>query len=128
MAASNTSGENPCIRSLPYGPLAASTSRRTWPDQRELLGDVPAEENSSTSSVTKLRASTNASASCAIAVTVFGTTPPDLPAGAVEQDHLAPGGDPVDELRIPVIEVAAEVLENEQRRSAALGVAKRRYA
>ena len=64
------------------------------------------------------------SASCAIAVTVRGHgAARSADAGVVEQDHFAGSRQRVDERGVPVVEVAAEVLKQYERRSARRGIA-----
>ena len=83
-------------------------------------------ENPSRSTRWKLIASMNAIASWAIASTVFGVVPVVAPTPTLSNvDHASLRGERVDEGGIPVVEVAAEVLQQDERHIAGADVAVR---
>jgi hypothetical protein len=89
------------------------------PDERELLRDEPAEREAEQVDLAQLQRLEEAQRVVrhrGHRARRAAGRPAD--AGVVEQDHLAHRGQRVDERGVPVVEVAAEMLQQDQRRSA----------
>ena len=113
-----TSGVHPCFPAAPCGADDASISRLSMPGLISALScatKLPM-ENPSMSTRPNSMAVRNAIASCAIWVTVLGVVPVEPPTPTLSNvTTRRPADKSVDQGRIPVVEVPAEVLQQNQR-------------
>ena len=117
----STSLIQPCISIPPCGPVLASTSRRTicGPRRMSSCAIIPPIENPSRSIRVSPSASVNAMTSRAISVMGARNGPRrQADPGVVHSDNLAARGEGAEQQRIPVIQVAAKMLQHHQRQHA----------
>ena len=123
-----TSGAQPCMPAAPCGAEEARTSRRTIAGRTSAIcwaTKLPIEKPSRSTWLNSM-AAMNAMASRAIcSIGVRGGAGGAADSGVVERHDPPGGGQRVDQRRIPVVEIPAEVLQQDQRRRAlaAAGVA-----
>jgi hypothetical protein len=125
MAWARASSIQPCISRPPWGPVPGKdhAAHQVWALQSDLLGDEPADgeaEEVDFGEAERVDEGERVSPEGRERRRYRAARQPD--AGGVEQDDLPLVGDVVEEGGIPVVQVAAEVLEEDDGNGAGLSV------
>ena len=117
-AAAAMSSRQPCMPGAPLGPVAARTSRRTRVGRTSAISwatNPPIEKPEQVDSVESERVDEREHLPRHRGDRAARLTGRGADARVVDQDDLAVGGERVDQGGVPVVEVAAEVLQQDER-------------
>ena len=112
------SSRQPCMPGAPFGPVAARTSRRTSVGRTSAIScatNPPIEKPSRSISLEAERVDERDHLARRLGDRAARLARRGADARVVDQDDLALGGERVGQRRVPVVQVAAEVLQQHER-------------